>query len=62
MPRWGSVDQAATEWLVSKKTVRRWISNGTVYAERIGPRRIRVDLDSLVGRPLQYHPDRGDAA
>lgn len=52
--RWGSIDQAAGESGVSGKTIRRMISRGDVYAERIGPRRIRVDLNSIQGTPLQY--------
>ena len=53
---WGTVSQAADSQHVSTKTIRRWIADGIIYAERIGPRLIRVDLDSLetAGRPLQY--------
>lgn len=53
---WGTVAQAAESQHVSTKTIRRWIADGIIYAERIGPRRIRVDLDSLetAGTPLQY--------
>lgn len=51
-PRWGTIDDAAAEATVSTKTIRRMISAGTVRAERISARRIRVDLDSIAGRPL----------
>lgn len=52
----GTVRGVAEIRNVSTKTVRRWISEGLIYAERIGPRLIRIDMNSLdkVGRPLQY--------
>lgn len=50
--RWGTLDDAALEATCSVKTIRRMISRGEIYAERIGARRIRVDLDSVAGRPL----------
>ncbi|KAA9133946.1 helix-turn-helix domain-containing protein [Microbacterium caowuchunii] len=50
---------AAAEFGIHVDTVRRLISRGDIYAERIGPRLIRVDLDSLQGRPLAYRG--GDA-
>lgn len=51
---WGTIADAAARKQVSVKTVRRWIAAGLVTAERIGPRLIRVDLDSLdmAGRTL----------
>ncbi|WP_224785937.1 helix-turn-helix domain-containing protein [Microbacterium caowuchunii] len=57
--RWGSIRAAAAEFGIHVDTVRRLISRGDIYAERIGPRLIRVDLDSLQGRPLAYRG--GDA-
>ncbi|MDP9026435.1 MAG: helix-turn-helix domain-containing protein [Actinomycetota bacterium] len=59
---WGTVREAATLFKVSDKTIRRMISRGDIRAERIGPRLIRVDLNSLesIGRPLQW--SGGDAA
>ncbi|BBX87846.1 helix-turn-helix transcriptional regulator [Mycolicibacterium aubagnense] len=42
-----SIEQAAEELQVSTRTVRRYVANGTVQGVRIGPRLIRVDLDSL---------------
>ena len=55
-----TIQESADYWKVSQKTVRRWISAGIIKAERIGPRLIRVDLNSLEVRPLQY--TGGDAA
>lgn len=42
-----SLQDAAAQLHVSDKTIRRWISGGHLRAERVGPRLIRVDLDSL---------------
>lgn len=45
-----TIKQAAARRQVSTKTVRRWISEGRLPAERIGPRLIRIraeDLDQL---------------
>lgn len=52
----GTVQGVAEIRNVSTKTVRRWITDGLIYAERVGPRLIRIDLNSLdnIGRPLQY--------
>lgn len=59
---WGTIRDAAEREQVSTRTIRRWIARGLIRAERIGPRLIRVDLDSLdqLGRPLQYRD--GNAA
>lgn len=58
-PEWGTIQDAAGRYQVSTKTIRRWIAQGLVEAERFGPRLIRVDLASLaqLGRPLQYSGD-----
>lgn len=45
--RWGTVTEAAAEFGVGVSTVRRWIAENRVRVERIGPRRLRIDLDSL---------------
>lgn len=45
--RWGTVAQAVKEFGVGESTLRRWISDGRVRFERVGPRLLRVDLDSL---------------
>lgn len=44
--------QAALHFQVSTKTIRRWISLGLIKAERVGPRLIRVDLESIELRPI----------
>ncbi|MET0888163.1 MAG: helix-turn-helix domain-containing protein [Mycetocola sp.] len=57
--RLGTIQDAAAYWSISTKTVRRYIAQGLIKAERIGPRLIRVDLDSLETRPLQFGGDEG---
>ena len=61
-PNWGTIQQAADRKQVSAKTIRRYIAQGLILAERVGPRLIRVDLASVdaIGPPLQYAS--GDAA
>lgn len=51
-----SIAEAADALSVSTKTIRRYISAGTLHAERIGPRMIRVDAESLaaLGRPIAW--------
>jgi len=53
---WGTIQEAADQLKVSTKTIRRWITQGLIEAERVGPRLIRVRLNSLdqLGTPLQY--------
>ena len=55
-PEWGTIKDAADRKKVSTKTIRRYITDGLIEAERFGPRLIRVNLNSLdaLGRPLQY--------
>lgn len=48
----GTVQEAADYWGVSPKTIRRWIAGSLIHAERVGPKLIRVDLDSLETRTL----------
>ena len=52
----GTVQEAADYLKVSTKTIRRYITQGLVEADRVGPRLIRVNLASLdnLGRSLQY--------
>ena len=52
--RWISMEDAAKYLGVSVKTVRRRIADGTVAAQKIGPRLIRVDANSLqsAGAPV----------
>ena len=55
-PIWGTVKEAAQRKKISVWTIRRYITAGLVEAERLGPRLIRVNLNSLdgLGIPLQY--------
>ena len=59
MPTWATIAEAAEHFRCNPKTIRRRIPDGSLHAERFGPRLIRVDIDSFQGRPLQY---AGDAA
>lgn len=59
MARYGTVADAAAEASAAESTVRRWIRDGVIAAERIGAKRWRVDLDSLATRaPLPADPRR----
>ncbi|WP_295790919.1 helix-turn-helix domain-containing protein [uncultured Microbacterium sp.] len=49
---WCSIAQAATALSVSRDTIRRMIDRGELYAERLGPRLVRVDLNSIRPTPL----------
>lgn len=49
---WGTIAQAAGHYGVSRDTIRRMIARGEVYAERVGPRLIRVDMGSIRTRPI----------
>lgn len=53
---WGTIPQAASRKNLSTSTMRRYITQGLVYAERVGTKLIRVDLDSVdaLGTPMQY--------
>ncbi len=53
-PQWLTIKQAAERRQVCAKTLRRWISDGILPAERVGPRLIRIRADDLdaVGRPI----------
>ncbi|WP_431798598.1 helix-turn-helix domain-containing protein [Microbacterium kunmingense] len=46
-PRWGTIVDAAEEFGICTKTVRRWIAGKHLSARRIGPRLIQVDLNSI---------------
>jgi len=52
--QWGTVQDAADYYGVSTQTIRKWIANGQLRAKRVGPRFIRVDMQSLAdfGRRL----------
>ncbi len=55
LPTWGTIQEAADYKKISTKTIRRYIDQGLIDAERVGPRLIRVNLDSLdeLGRSLR---------
>lgn len=40
--------QTADFFNVDVRTVRRWISQGLLVAQRVGPRLIRVDRESIL--------------
>ena len=42
-----TVERAADDCGVSTETVRRWIREGRLAAIRVGPRRLRIDPESL---------------
>ena len=42
-----SLADAAEHYSVSTKTIRRWISDGRIEGYRVGPRLLRVRMDSL---------------
>ncbi|ORA17415.1 helix-turn-helix domain-containing protein [Mycobacterium arosiense ATCC BAA-1401 = DSM 45069] len=54
LPRHPSIQQSAEYLGVDPKTIRRWISSGLIRAQRVGPRLIRVDRESLLelARPV----------
>lgn len=46
-PRWATLAEAAVYSRVPRSTLRRWIAQGLLPANRLGPRRIEVDLNDL---------------
>lgn len=60
MPKWVTTQEAADQYQVTSKTIRRWITQGRIEAKRFGPRLIRVNLASIeeMGRSLQYGGDQ----
>jgi len=52
LPTWRSLDEAAAQTGISRRTLTRWISEGKLRAySRAGDRRRYVDLDDI--RELQ---------
>ncbi|UQB74694.1 helix-turn-helix domain-containing protein [Rhodococcus ruber] len=45
--RLATIPQAADEYGVCTKTIRRYIAAGRITGYRFGPRMIRVDLDEI---------------
>lgn len=48
-----TVASVARQVDVSEQTVRRWIREGKLKAYRVGPRRLRVDPESLAQMVVQ---------
>jgi excisionase family DNA binding protein len=46
-PRWATINQAADYANIPRRTLRRWVNDGTLPAHRLGPRKIQVNLDDL---------------
>lgn len=46
-PSWGTVKQAAERSGLHHMTIRRYIKDGTLPAQRIGVKLIRVDLNEV---------------
>jgi excisionase family DNA binding protein len=51
----GTVEEAAEILRVSQRTVRRRISDGTLEAQRFGPRLIRINLDSIAAATRPFN-------
>lgn len=49
---WATIADAAAILGVHRDTVRRMIDRGEIYAERVGPRLVRIDLSSVSRTPL----------
>ena len=46
-PRWASLPEASLYGGPSPKTLRRWIARGLLPGYRLGPTRLRIDLNDL---------------
>ena len=49
LPPRPSIRQAAEFHGVDQTTIRRWLAQGRLAAQRIGPRLIRLDRDEVLG-------------
>lgn len=47
-----SIQDAATYYGVTDRTIRNWLTSGIIRGERIGTKIIRVDIDSVISQPL----------
>lgn len=63
-PRWVFLPDAEQYSGIPRRTLRRWVSEGRLPAERFGPRRIRVDLNDLdaLAVPIPAAPPPSPAA
>jgi len=52
-PTYVSLEEAADSMAVSTKTIRRWITAGTLPAYRCGKRSLRIRLEDLEAAPRQ---------
>lgn len=55
---WRTVNEAAAIFGCHPMTLRTWISQGRVRAQRMGVRAIRVDVSVAPGEPVQPHLGR----
>lgn len=65
MATWRTLDEAAVQVGVSRRTLQRWIAERRIYAYRIaGDRRAWVDLDEIreLRKPRPRLPGPGGAA
>jgi excisionase family DNA binding protein len=46
-PRWATLAEASEYSHVPEGTLRRWIAEKRLPADRVGPRKIQVDLNEL---------------
>jgi excisionase family DNA binding protein len=62
--RWVYLPDAERYSGIPRGTLRRWIAEGRLPGERVGPRRIQVNLDDLdaMREPIPAAPPRSPAA
>ncbi len=58
--RMGSQQEAARQYNVSTKSIRRRVADGSITAYRVGPRLIRLDLDEVEAALLVPIPAAGN--
>jgi excisionase family DNA binding protein len=62
--RWVYLEDAERYSGIPRGTLRRWISEGRLPGERVGPRRIQINLDDLdaMREPIPAAPRSSPAA
>ena len=50
-----SIEFVAEFYGVSQRTIRNWISDGTLNGYELGPRLIRLDFDEIENLPVRIH-------